>query len=61
MSKDHPFRCTESQLRKVGVTIYCDHTGKLQCRDCGQIWQPMLRRGGKMPRGYWKCPNGCNQ
>lgn len=26
--------------------------------NCGQIWSPSLLAGGRLPRGYWKCPRG---
>jgi hypothetical protein len=56
-----PRRFTKSELARVGVEIYCPHTVKLQCNECGQIWKPKLRAGGKLPRHYWVCPNGCNK
>jgi hypothetical protein len=31
-----------------------------ECEKCGQIWSPNIQTGGRMPRGWWKCPNGCN-
>jgi hypothetical protein len=24
------------------------------------LWTPNLLPGGRLPRGYWQCPNGCN-
>lgn len=33
--------------------MYC------QCTICGHGWQPMLRTGGRMFRGWWKCPERC--
>ncbi len=53
-----PRRFTDADLDKAGVTSV--RLGVLQCAQCGQIWSPLLRSGGKMPRGYWRCPNGCN-
>ena len=32
----------------------------LHCGFCGQGWSPMLLEGGRLRRGYWKCPNGCH-
>jgi len=32
----------------------------LKCKTCGQTWSPNLLTGGRLPRGYWKCPKGCN-
>ena len=31
-----------------------------RCCECGQVWSPMLQRGGRFPRGWWRCPSGCN-
>lgn len=28
----------------------------IKCEKCPGQWQPRLRRGGRMPRGYRKCP-----
>lgn len=42
--------------RKVAPYRY---TQTMECRVCGQTWHPMLRQGGRMPRGYRHCPNGC--
>ena len=56
-----PRRYSEGQLAKVGVELVSVNHGVLKCNACGQKWSPMIRRGGKMPRGYWQCPNGCNR
>lgn len=56
-----PKRFNESQLRQAGVEIL-DITGvHLSCMNCGHCWSPNLLSGGRLPRGYWKCPNGCNE
>ena len=55
-----PHRCTDHELAKVDVEIYIHHLLQLQCKNCGQIWSPNLLPGGRLPKGYWRCPNGCN-
>jgi hypothetical protein len=55
-----PSRCTAGQLRRVGVNLVDEHRLMLGCEECGQRWSPNILGGGKMPRGYWKCPQGCN-
>lgn len=35
--------------------------GQMRCAVCGCLWTPLLRSGGRMPRGYRKCPNGCRR
>lgn len=32
----------------------------IRCKQCRQKWWPTFESGGKYPRGYWVCPNGCN-
>lgn len=57
-----PKRPTAAQLAKVGVELrdILSNSACLACERCGQAWSPNLRGGGRLPRGYWKCPNGCN-
>jgi hypothetical protein len=54
-------RCTAAELRRVGVEIGSGPGYWLSCTSCLMCWSPMIRRGGKNPKGYWKCPMGCNQ
>ena len=46
--------------RSRGIELIDPHRVWYQCQQCGQMWSPDIQRGGRMPRGYWKCPNGCN-
>ena len=56
-----PRRFSAPELKKVGVTILERQRNiALLCDNCGAAWSPDLQAGGKLPRGYWKCPNGCN-
>jgi hypothetical protein len=48
------------ELGRAGVVVRSTSAIWLECRDCGQQWSPLLRPGGKLPRGYWRCPDGCN-
>ena len=59
-SSSGPDRCTEGQLKKVGVSLVSLSNLLLRCDRCGQGWSPNLQPGGRLPRGYWKCPKGCN-
>jgi len=52
-----PRRFTDSELAKVGVEIIDPYTLWLMCTHCYQAWSPNIQRGGKLPRGYWKCPD----
>jgi len=51
---------TDHEMAKVGVKILDPHGVWLQCERCGAKWSPNIQPGGRLPRGYWKCPNGCN-
>lgn len=53
-----PKRYNKNQLDRAGVELL--DRGFLLCKNCGISWSPNVRTGGKMTRGYWKCPNGCN-
>ena len=55
-----PRSCSDRDLARVGVKMTGLSNIMLTCMKCGQKWSPMLQSGGRMPRGYWKCPNGCN-
>jgi hypothetical protein len=50
-----------SELNRHGLTLLDLSKYRLRCDTCGQEWSPNLRPGGRNPRGWWKCPNGCNQ
>jgi hypothetical protein len=54
-------RLTQGEMDKVGVEILeKDQAVWLRCKNCGATWSPNIQRGGRLPRGYWHCPNGCN-
>ena len=58
---NRPKRCNESQLALVGIELVSAHNLDFRCMKCGCQFSPMLQEGGRLPRGYWKCPNGCNE
>lgn len=33
---------------------------RITCQVCGAQWTPTLRKDGRLPTGYWRCPTGCN-
>ena len=55
-----PLRATPAELAKVDVKIVDAHNFWLKCTACGRSWSPNLRARGRLPRGYWQCPEGCN-
>jgi hypothetical protein len=54
-------RFSESYLKDRGVTLTDEKRLILHCDSCGQGWSPNIQRGGKIKRGFWYCPNGCNR
>lgn len=56
----HPRRFSEPELKRFQVQIIDPYGVVLRCTGCGQVWSPMLRSAGRLPKGYWKCPDGCN-
>lgn len=48
------------RLKKVDVILEDPERIMLTCEHCGTSWSPDLGEKGRLPRGYWKCPNGCN-
>jgi hypothetical protein len=54
-----PNEFTENHLKRVGVTIVSAASLKLRCDRCLKIWV-VNRMGLRLPKGYWRCPEGCN-
>jgi len=46
--------------QRARITAVDAHRGLYCCDHCRQVWSPKLRSGGRLPRGWWRCPNGCN-
>lgn len=55
-----PRRRTQGELANVGVQLTDPSRNIFHCVLCGVGWAVNLRPGGRLPRGYWKCPQGCN-
>jgi hypothetical protein len=56
-----PWRFSEAELGKAGVEILDPTAVILRCVHCGKVWSPDLQPDGRLPRTYWRCPNGCNK
>jgi serine/threonine protein kinase len=56
----HPRRLSEAELAKVAVQLTDPERIILHCNVCWTGWSPNILPGGKLPRLYWRCPNGCN-
>lgn len=48
------------RLKRVNVVPLDLFGFALRCGQCGEVWSPVLGRGGKMPKNGGACPNGCN-
>jgi hypothetical protein len=46
--------------RRAGIILLDSHSLWYACNRCGQQWSPNLVSGGRGPRGWWRCPKGCN-
>jgi excisionase family DNA binding protein len=55
-----PRQTTADELARVNVSIAQEDPLVLQCEACGATWAPEIRSNGRMARGAWRCPNGCN-
>lgn len=47
-------------LEKARIESIDENRLIYRCKECGQIWSPNIQTGGRIPRGWWRCPNGCN-
>ena len=54
-----PHEISEYQLKKVGVRIVNPESLTIGCSRCAQSWT-IRQKGLRLPKGYWKCPRGCN-
>lgn len=48
---------TKRSLAGVGVTLLSSDPLELQCNKCKSLWQPGRLSNGRLPTGWWKCPN----
>jgi hypothetical protein len=55
----YPYEFSKNQLLKVGAFLVNEKQLQLQCVACRAVWS-VVKRGLRLPKGYWKCPNGCN-
>lgn len=56
-----PKQCSEAELERAGVLLLSSNSIWLECKDCEVRWSPNMLPGGRLPKGYWLCPNGCNK
>ena len=46
--------------KKISAQQTWGNQYRITCQVCGAQWTPTLRGDGRLPTGYWRCPNGCN-
>jgi hypothetical protein len=51
---------THAALETLGVKIADAAHTTLQCARCETSWPAERNKYGKLLRGVWKCPEGCN-
>jgi hypothetical protein len=49
----------ERELRRHGLRLVSADPLQLACEQCGAKWSPNALPGGRLPRHWWKCYNGC--
>ena len=53
-------KINDTELTAVGIAINPERDG-LTCMACGVVWAiQILSVGGRRPKGWWLCPQGCN-
>jgi hypothetical protein len=53
-------RLTRGRLAQVGVEMIKRTELVLTCLACNSTWTQAQARGYRLPRYWWRCPNGCN-
>ena len=46
--------------KQISAETTWSNTYRITCQVCGAQWTPTLRKDGRLPTGYWRCPTGCN-
>ena len=49
-----------ARLERVGIELVDENKIWFRCKVDGKVWSPDIQTGGKLKRGWWRCPNGCN-
>ena len=49
------------KLQDKQIDIIDEDQFMLKCRNCNATWKPESEGRVRLPKGYWHCPNGCNE
>ena len=60
MALDIPYH-VRRKLEQKEVEIVEDADFALRCTACGATWTPETENRLRLPKGYWRCPQGCNE
>ena len=53
-------RLTPDALAQRGIALLDPARLWFRCLTCLRMWSPDFQAGGQLPRGWWRCPAGCN-
>ncbi len=53
-------RLTPGALAKRGIELTDPSRLRFRCLVCRHTWSPNIQTGGRLPRGWWRCPGDCN-
>lgn len=60
MDKQDLRHMDEAGLAQLGILRVDAGDLVLECRNCGERWEPQLDAAGKLPYDFWICPARCN-
>ena len=60
MSTDVPYH-VRRKLEQKEVEVLEGEGFTLRCMECGATWSPETENRLRLPKGYWRCPEGCNE
>ena len=46
-------------MSKKVMRLIDPQTGRMECKVCGSVHYPLMKGGGRFPRGSWQCLNRC--
>ena len=47
-------------LERKNVELVDEASFTLKCANCNHTWSPETEGKKRLPKNYWRCPNGCN-
>ena len=47
-------------LTQKKVELVDEASFTLKCANCNETWTPKVEGRKRLPKNYWRCPNGCN-